>query len=370
MKSIISIKKWVPAFILATLVLSCANNKPFHQVEVNNMPAFPNMAFSGYEDLTIPRFKTLKEKYQLDTVFHGETNEFRRILLLRNWIHRHIKINDNGPYPGDGSCESILDYALKGNGYHCGHFMVVQNAILNAYGCVTRCLGAGPGGADGEDGHHGINEVWLNSYQKWFLSDAKYNSHFEKNGIPLSALEVRDEYLKNKAADIVRAKGPGRTPVEFDEEFQSSKKEFARTYSWIEWDRYNNRYSIWPQDSANLIMYNDSYFKTNTWIWDKKPHWAYNTRFMKLVSDRHAIEWTPNIISSTILIDGNKVVIRLVSVTPNFKTYQMRELPDGEWRNISDSVEIVLKKEKCELIFRTENLAGVTGLEHKIVLAK
>ena len=199
--------------------------------------------------------------------------------------------------------------------------------------------------------------------------DAKYNSHFEKNGVPLSALEVRDEYLKNKAADIVRVKGTGRTPVDFDEEFQTSKNEFAGTYSWIEWDRYNNRYSIWPQDSANLIMYNDSYFKTNTWIWDKKPHWAYNTRYMKLVTDRNAIEWTPNSISSTILIDGNKAVISLVSVTPNFKTYQMRELPDGEWRNVSDSVEIVLKKEKYELIFRTENLAGVTGSEHKIVIA-
>ena len=131
-------------------------------------------------------------------------DEFKRMLLLRNWIRSVIPINDPGPHPGDGSCESILDNALKGSGYHCGHYMVVQNAIMNAYGYVTRCLGAGPGGQDGVQNHHGINEVWLNTYQKWFLCDAKYNSHFEKNGVPLSALEVRDEYLKNKAEDIVR----------------------------------------------------------------------------------------------------------------------------------------------------------------------
>ena len=35
------------------------------------------------------------------------------------------------------------------------------------------------------DGHHGINEIWSNKYNKWFLSDAKYNHHFEKDGIPL-----------------------------------------------------------------------------------------------------------------------------------------------------------------------------------------
>ena len=43
---------------------------------------------------------------------------------------------------------------------------VVQNGILNAYGYVTRPLGAGPGVEGGPDGHHGINEVWLNDHQK------------------------------------------------------------------------------------------------------------------------------------------------------------------------------------------------------------
>lgn len=352
------------------LFLGCTQSKPFRVVYPNNPGFIKNTVFSSFENLSDPKFQSLKSNYQLDTIFHSETNEFKRILLLRNWIRQHIKINDEGPYPGDGSCESILAYAFKGNGFHCGHFMVVQNAILNAYGYVTRCLGAGPGGTDGEDWHHGINEVWLNDYHKWFLSDAKYNSHFEKNGVPLSALEVRDEYLKNKAADIVRVKGVERMPVHFDEEFNMEKKEFARTYSWVEWDLYNDRYTNWPIDSANLIMYNDSYFKTHTWVWDGKPHWAYNTPFMRLVSDRHAIEWTPNTISSKVLINGNNAKINLTSATPNLETYQMRKLPAGEWENIPDTIDINLMKDKYEIIFRAENLAGVTGPEHKIIIVR
>ena len=161
-------------------IVSCGLKKPFHIVKVNNPEYTPDTTFESFEDLSSPKFHSLKEKYQLDTIFHGETDEFKRILLLRHWIRSVISINDPGPHPGDGSAESILDYALKGNGYHCGHFMVVQNAVMNAYGYVTRCLGAGPGGQDGEQTHHGIDEIWLNSYHKWFLSDAKYDHHFEK----------------------------------------------------------------------------------------------------------------------------------------------------------------------------------------------
>lgn len=359
----------VAAFFLAT----CTSKKPFHEVKTDNPEFHANTSFKSYEDLNSPRFAALKEKYQLDTIFHGEKDELKRILLLRNWIRSVISINDPGPHPGDGTCESILDHALKGSGYHCGHFMVVQNAVMNAYGYVTRCLGAGPGGQDGKDGHHGIDEIWLNSYHKWFLSDAKYNHHFEKNGIPLSALEIREEYLKNKAADIVMVKGPARTPVEFDEEYKTSKAEFARTYTWIEWDMYSDRYTgvnDTTSDRAILTMYNDDYFKNHTWIWDNKPHWAYKTKYMNLVSDRKAIEWTPNTIESKVTIDGNKAKIVLNSNTPNLKTYQMKELPGGDWKDVSNVAEIELRKDKNELVFRTENLAEITGPEHKIIIER
>ena len=108
-----------------------------------------------------------------------------------------------------------------------------------------------------------LTKVWLNGYNKWFLSDAKYDHHFEKDGIPLSALEIRDEYLKNKAADIVLVKGPDRTPIDFDEEIGRDKAEFAQTYTWIEWDAYNNMFTVWPDFKTLLIMYEDDYFKNH-----------------------------------------------------------------------------------------------------------
>jgi hypothetical protein len=310
------------------------------------------------------------EKYQLDTVFHGETDEFKRILLLRHWIKTVIKINDFGdPYPGKGYAEGILDAALKGQGFHCGHFMTVQNAIMNAYGYVTRNLGAGPGVLGGPDGHHGINEIWLNQYNKWFLSDAKYDHHFEQNGIPLSALEIRNAFLKNKAIEIVKVKGPGRIPLDIDPETGYGRERNAQTYTWIEWHGYNNMFTVWPEYKELLIMFNDEYFKTHTWIWGGRPHWAYKKpQFMRLVQDKDKIYWTPNTISSNVTIDGTVAHILLSSDNSNLKEYQMKDRSEGKWNKVENTLSLKLKKKKYELVFRTVNNVDVTGPEHTIIL--
>ncbi len=355
---------------ICILMISCTS-RTYYQVDVKNPEFKPDTVFRSYEDLSSPKFEHLIKKYQLDTIFHGETDEFRRILLLRHWIKSVIKINDFGdPYPGDGYAEGILDAALKGQGYHCGHYMTVQNAIMNGFGYVTRTLGAGPGVKGGPDGHHGINEIWLNQYNKWFLSDAKYDHHFEKDGIPLSALEIRDEYLKNKAADIIKVKGPERVPFDIDAETGLSKVENAQTYTWIEWHGNNNIFTVWPDYKDLLIMYEDDYFKNNTWIWDGKPHWAFaRPEFMKLVQNRDLIYWTPNTISSKVNIEGNLAHIELTSEIPNLKEYQVRELPSGEWMATGKDFDLKLNKKEHQWLLRAVNVAGIAGPEHKILIS-
>lgn len=370
--------------VVLLLVLSGCSAKKEHLTadQSGNPPFRKNIAFEMNEDLTSPKFRALREKYKLDTVFHGEQDEFKRQLMLRNWIRTVIHISDFEPdYPGDDIAEEILDHGLKGQGYHCGHYMIVQNAVMNSFGYVTRCLGAGPGVKGGPDGHHGINEIWSNKFQKWYLSDAKYNHHFEKNGIPLSALEVREEYLKNKAADIVLMKGANRTPIESDGVrnakgvmVDKTRANFAQTYTWIEWEKFNDRYTHWPESSDHvsiLNMYDDDYFKNNTWIWDGKPHWAYNVKdHLVRVSDRNAIEWTPNTINSSVKLEGDIAHIDLESATPNLKTYQMKNTSDGEWKDVDASVQVQIHGDGEELIFRTLNLADVSGPEHRIIFAR
>ncbi|MFK5973122.1 MAG: hypothetical protein QM485_07560 [Flavobacteriaceae bacterium] len=355
--------------ILTTLIVSIGcEKKEYHVVEVDNPTYSENTAFKHSEDLSSPKFRRLKEKYQLDTIFQGEEDEFTRILLLREWIKSVIEIEDHGdPYPGGGYVEGILDAALDGTGFHCGHFMKVQNGVMNAYGYVTRTIGAGPGVKDVADGHHGINEIWSNTYHKWFLSDAKYNHHFEKGGIPLSALEVRDEYLKNKAVDISMVKGKDRIDTKFDEVLKRDKASFARTYTWIEYHTNNNMFTVWPKHKESLTMYADDYFKNNTWMWGGKPHWAYDKpEFMILEAKRGAIEWTPNTISSNVKIEDHIAHIKLISDAPNLKEYQMKKMLSEGWQKVESRLEVELSDDVHEIIFRTVNLADVFGPAHRI----
>ena len=355
---------------LAILALSCESRQYFI-AEVDNPVYKPNMVFQSMEDFSNPGFRHLIEKYQLDTIFHGETDEFKRILLLRNWIKSVIPIEDFSPhYSGEGFAEGILDAALGGEGFHCGHFMVVQNAVMNAYGYITRALGAGPGtkGIEEADGHHGINEVWINKFNKWVLFDAKYDHHFEKDGIPLSSLDIRDEYLKNKGADILLVQKPERRPIDYNEEVQTSKEHFTRTYTWITWQEHGDFFCAWPEHTGKVVMYKDDFYDANIWMRDGKPCWIYNNMdVMLLVENRDHIEWTPNTITSDVSIDGNKANIQLVSDTPNFKEYQVRE-SSGDWSTTGENFSLDLKEKKYELAFRAVNLAEVSGPVHRVII--
>lgn len=87
---------------------------------------------------------------------------------------------------------------------------------------------------------------------------------------------------------------------------------------------------------------------------------------MILVPDRDAIEWTPNTITSKAKVDKDNIRVELYSVTPNLKTYQMKLLPDGEWKSVTSTIDIKLKNGVNEVMFRSENLAGVHGPEHRV----
>ncbi len=356
---------------IVVIFLAGCSDKEYYVTEVENPEYKPNKVFEAFDEMATPDTEHLITKFQIDTIFKGETDEFKRILLLRHWIKSVIAIKDYAAfYPGEGNVERILDYALQGQGYDCGYFMRVQSAIMGSFGYVTRTLGAGPGVKDVRDGHHGINEIWLNQYNKWFLSDAKYDHHFEKDGIPLSALEVRNEYLKNEGADVLMVKGPKRIAIDFDEEMERPKTEFIQTYTWVTWDAYNDRFTSWPKQKTLLIMYEDDYYKSNTWYRGGKPAWIYNAPdYLRLTSEMNEIYFSPNTIRSEVQIEKNNARIKLTSNTPGLKEYQMKKNPEEEWVRADSLLELKLKNPNYDLLFRAVNLAGVTGPEHRVVIA-
>jgi hypothetical protein len=184
----------------------------FIGLPVENPRYCGNELFRAFESYYSPRVRQLRYRYNLDAVVADETDEWRRILLLRHWIKSSIAIDNHHPTETRGDTFAILDAALKGGKFHCTLFSIVQHAVLNSFDYVTRRLGCGPGLKD-DGGHHEVNEVWVNKLAKWVLIDAKYDVHFEKDGVPLSALEIRDEVWRDGAQSVVRVVAPDRRPM-------------------------------------------------------------------------------------------------------------------------------------------------------------
>ncbi len=341
-----------------------ASQGRFVVVDVANPAYHANQLFFAFENYHSPRMKQLREKYGLDAVVAGETDEWKRILRLRNWIHMHIRIENEHPTRTRQEAFAILDSALAGGVFECTHFSIVQDAVLNSFGYVTRRLGAGPGLKE-DGGHHGINEVWVNKLSKWVLVDAKYDLHFEKDGVPLSALGIRDEVWKDGAKSVVSRYGlEGK--LTSDDPAVQKEKPTANTYRWVSFETNTNRFTIYPATlNSVLVLLDDENFRNNVWYRGRKPSWFYNTPYALKTTQRDWIEWTPNVIISRVRVEGGKATVSLASFTPNFKTFQMKG-GEGAWRDCENEVDVPLVKGTNRFVFRTVNLFEVTGPEHRV----
>jgi hypothetical protein len=355
----------VSVLFLLSLTSFAQESGRFDVIPVENPRYCGNELFRAFENYYSPRVRELRSRYGLDAVVAGQSDEWKRILLLRHWIRSHIEIENTNPTQTRGDTFAILDAALKGGKFHCTHFSIVQHAVLNSFGHVTRRLGCGPGLKD-DGGHHGVNEVWVNKFSKWVLIDAKYDAHFEKNGVPLSALDIRDELWKDGAASVVRVVGPDRRPMQPDP-VTGQWETRPDTYRWCSWETDTNRFTTFPaRSTSTLVMLADEIFRNHTWYRDGKPHWAYNTPYLIATRRRDWIEWTPNVITSKVTIEADKARVFLSSCTPNFRSFQKKG-DDGTWRDCEERIELSLdRRSSNRFTFRTINLFDVAGPEHRV----
>jgi hypothetical protein len=339
----------------------------YRVVQVENPAYRPNELFLAYEDISSPRFEEVRTQYKLAEVLASEQDELKRILLLRHWVHGRLVVDTSKAVPA-GDALVYLAEGPKGAAYSCGHQMVVENAVLNAMGYVARCVLAGAGGKEGlVTGSHGMCEVWSNQLRKWIVVDSEHDAHFEKAGVPLSALEIRDEVIKDDGADVVRVDGPDRAPQ--PKERDESWGRTPRTYNFVSWPLQGNVHSsLMPRSSAEVV-YDDDYWQTHKWYRDGREHWAYAAGYFIPIKQRGWIEWTPNVLSVKAAVKGNTVAVSINSFTPNFKEYQA-SADGGAWGPVKDSVSLELSKPKHEWRLRALNTMNVPGPEYRLVVER
>lgn len=160
-----------------------------------------------YEHFDAPRIQELAAREGLDAVVAGAASEFEAVLKLRNWVASQFPFGEPNPYP-PWDALIILDAIRAGltEGF-CAQYSQVMLQSLAALGIPARYIEVGK--VDNPYAHFPL-EVWLNSLNKWAVIDPSLNIHYERNGVPLSALEIHDALVSGTADAVEVVEGAHR----------------------------------------------------------------------------------------------------------------------------------------------------------------
>jgi hypothetical protein len=336
-------------------------------------PRLPFATFD-YDDADMV---ALRQKYELEKVIAPAKDEWTAQLLLCEWLYK--KIPGGNPRVSAARAMAILDYASRGEKFYCTHFAISYVECAQALGWQARKFGVdrrhGPETLGSS--HHGVSEVWSNQFRKWVIVDAQSNMHFEKNGVPLSAWEIRAEWLKNHGADVAHVVGvpPNATQKNPAIVWWNRKDEDeTATYFWIYlMDRADAEMPksevrlLFPQDEANsgLIWYQNDYDAGRS-----RPHTGYVKNQFVPVRDIKDLYWTVGIVEATITAASDRL-IRLVldSYCPNRTGYEV-SIDGAKWEAVKDerNVSWPLRRGWNTLSLHTIGRRAVTGPETRLVL--
>lgn len=157
-----------------------------------------------FEPLTHPRLVELAERENLQGVVEGARDELDTILRLREWTARQFPRGAPDPYP-PWDAISVLDSVRGGvTGGFCAQYAQVYLQALASLGLQGRYVEIG---LKNNPFAHFVTEVWSNQFNKWVVMDVDFNMHFEKNGLPLSALEVHQALVRSELSDLIFVTG-------------------------------------------------------------------------------------------------------------------------------------------------------------------
>ena len=149
--------------------------------------------FDSHEN---PKLKELRKRYELDAVVAPGKDEFDRQVLLMDWTHHRFKKFGRPSSNARGALE-ILRAIEEGHVFFCTHYARVFVSAAASMGWVDRALALRrhQGVSQGGSSEHTSTEIWSNQYRKWIMLDPTSNMYLEKDGVPLSAFEIRQEWF-------------------------------------------------------------------------------------------------------------------------------------------------------------------------------
>jgi len=340
----------------------------------------PEAKLSNYDITTFDYddelLEELRRRYRLEEVIAPGEDEWAKQLLLKDWVAG--KITNGNPTVEARDAVEVLEHAAAGKKFYCTYFAITYLQCAQALGWHARKLGVdrlhGPDSLGSS--HHGVAEVWSNRFAKWVVIDAQSNLHFEKDSVPLSAWEIRAEWLKNRGRDVdhvvgvppdARHKNPAIVWWEREDEDETA------CYFWVyvsdnsvNWDEQGAAGFIFPQDSANAGL---TWYQNDSDKGRGRLHTGYRKKLFRPTGRLEDAYWTVGLVEAGLdsVRRGEKIFLSLESYCPNRTGYEATF--DGEsWEPVADEKSLAwpVKKGWNRLGLRTASRGGVKGKETSV----
>jgi len=287
-------------------------------------------------------------------------DEFDQQVLLMDWTHRQFKKFGQPSTSCRGALE-ILQAIQGGHTFFCSQYAQVFVSAAASVGWVDRplALRRHQGVARGGSTEHSSTEIWSNQHAKWVMLDPTSNMYLEKDGVPLSAYEIRQEWFYHDGKDLVFVIGKER-------------KKYKKTDLPIFLERFAGfgDLSVNPDE---LDKYGFTAYIPNTDLMDA----GFDYAKMFIVKDKlcDGTKWHVRTVPANPGIDpyfpidqaalsfrgdDEKIMVALKTLTPNFKRYEVR-LEGGEWKGSAENFVWPLRPGLNRLEARTVNQFGVAG---------
>jgi hypothetical protein len=325
----------------------------------NEKIVFPSFTFA-HQLADEPRLKILRERWRLGHVIEGGKTEFEKILRLKRWV-RHQWENgwDRGALQYVPPWDAMVVLELAGQKLSLGMCTHYSSTFAQC------CLAVGIPARVTIISCHCVAEVWSNEYKKWVMMDPgcdtddgrKGTRHFERNGIPMSALELHQAYVNDDYDGIVEINDP--------EKFGGDLRENIGLYRQFCATRRNNFLtSLLPEESEHgAVSYT---YDGHLWYRSEAQPLPQFSQTSRREGDFH---WTLN--QTVVHLQQGKTPdtlnVLLDTVTPNFETYLV-QFGDDEWEEKPEAFVWSLHEGKNILRAKSQNSFGILGIESVVAV--
>lgn len=311
-------------------------------VDADNPPVVRSSFPFAYQRFEEPRLALFRSQWKLDAIVPPGSDDFAAFLALRNWSRHQWEDGWNlGPTgfipPWDGMI--ILELASRQLTLGmCTHYATafVHACVALGYSARTQIMRS-----------HCIAEVWSNALRKWVtldhtgdMNDArKVTFHFERDGVPQSALEVHRALIDGSWREL------RYSPPEAGDAFALEDR--VRLY-----DRFCIHFR---NDELSSLEPGEPSHGERSYHYDEYLWWADRRTppapwFSRASTRAGDFDWTLNHARIHLAHAGPRALqVSLDTETPNLETF-LRRCDRGAW-------------EPCPAAFRWEVHAGANALE-------